>query len=170
MDARIDTTTRPSTPTYRVPRSVLLVGAAIAALIVLALTIAVALPARPTDYAAGSPAAAFQDFYAAWENRDVDAAYRHLSSNVTGQLSLADYRNRDSEQSWQRDQDRRLVLQGADVTGDRAVLRIRVDQFSGGGIGGQRSSSERSVRLVRENDTWLIDEPLIGIESVGYMY
>ncbi|OGO58421.1 MAG: hypothetical protein A2Z32_08870 [Chloroflexi bacterium RBG_16_69_14] len=170
MDARIETTPTPSTPTYRIPRSVLLAGAAIAALIVIALIVAVALPARPTEYPAGSAEAAFQDFYRAWESRDIDAAYHHLSTNVTGHLSLSEYRSIDSDQSWQRDQDRRLVLLGADVTGDRAVLRIRVDEFSGGGIGGRRSSFERSVRLVREDGTWLIDEPLVGIESVGFMY
>jgi len=170
MDARIETTPTPSVPTYGLPRSVLLVGAAVAALIVIALLVAVVLPARPTEYAAGTPEAAFQDFYRAWESGDIDAAYGHLSSNVTGQLTLTEYRTRDSEQSWQREQDRRLVLLGADVTGERALLSLRVDAFSGGGLGGQRSSYERSVRLVRENGSWLIDEPLVGIESTGYMY
>ena len=39
-----------------------------------------------------------------------------------------------------------------------------------GGLGGDRYSQDRSVRLVRENGVWLIDEPLVGIESVGYEY
>ena len=48
---------------------------------------------------------------------------------------MNEYRNRDSERSWQRDQDRRLVLLGADVTGERALLNLRVDEFIGGGLG-----------------------------------
>jgi hypothetical protein len=170
MDARIESGTASSAPTYGFPRSVLVAGVAIVALVVIAIIAAVALQSRPTEYAVGSPQAAFQDYYRAWERHDIDAAYGDLSSAVTKELSLTEYRNADSEQSWQRTQDRRLVLLGADVTGDRAVLNIRVDEFSGGGIGGQRYSSERSVRLVREGGNWMIDEPLAGIESVGYLY
>lgn len=169
MDAQLGSTTSPSAPSVGLPRSVLVAGVAIAALIGIAVLVAVVLPARPTEYAAGSPEAAFQDFYRAWEDRDIDAAYGHLSSTVTRQLSPSQYRIADSDQAWQRDQERRLVLLGSEVTGDRAVLDIRVDEFSGGGIGGQRYSYDRSVRLVRENGTWLIDEPLVGIESVGYL-
>jgi hypothetical protein len=147
-----------------VPRSVLLIGAAIVALVVVALIVAVALPNRPTDYATGSPEAAFQDFYEAWEAGDVEAAYGHLSSAVTADLTLTDYRRMDADWSWQRDQGRRLVLLSVDLTGERATLHVRVDEFYQGGLSGQRNSYERSVRLVRELGTWLIDEPLIGIE------
>ncbi len=152
------------------PRSVLLIGAAIIALVVVALIVAVALPNRATDYAAGSPEAAFQDFYEAWEAGDIEAAYSHLSSTVTAEMTLSEYRRMDADWSWQRDQGHRLVLLNVDVTADRAVLRIRVDQFSEGGLTGERYSYERSVRLVRERGTWLIDEPLVGIEPVPYQY
>jgi hypothetical protein len=159
-------------PSGRVPfpRSVLLIGAAIVALVVIALIVAVALPNRPTDYPAGSPEAAFQDFYEAWEAGDVEAAYGHLSSAVTADLTLAEYRRMDADWSWQRDQDRRLVLLSAELTGERATLRVRVDEFYQGGLSGQRNSYERSVRLVRELGTWLIDDPLLGIEPVPSYY
>jgi hypothetical protein len=149
---------------------VLLIGAAISALVVIALIVAVALPDRPAEYAAGSPEAAFQDFYEAWETGDIEAAYGHLSSTVAADMSLSEYRRMDADWSWQRDQGRRLVLLSVDVTADRSVLRIRVDQFSEGGLAGERYSYERSVRLVRERGTWLIDEPLVGIEPVAHQY
>lgn len=152
------------------PRSVLLIGAAIVALVVVALIVAVALPNRPTDYAAGSPEAAFQDFYEAWETGDIEAAYDHLSSTVTAEMTLSEYRRMDADWSWQRDQGHRLVLLNVDVSADRAVLHIRVDQFSEGGLTGERYSYERSVRLVRERGAWLIDEALVGIEPVPYQY
>ncbi len=143
----------------------MLIGVAIIALVVVALIVAVALPNRPTDYAAGSPEAAFQDFYEAWETGDIEAAYSHLSSAVTAEMTLSEYRRMDADWSWQRDQGRRLVLLNVDVTGERATLHVRVDDFYQGGLSGQRNSYERSVRLVRERGSWLIDEPLLGIES-----
>ena len=85
-------------------------------------------------------------------------------------MTLAEYRTMDADWAWQRDQSRRLVLLSADITDDRAVLRVRVDEFYEGGLGGQRNSSERSIPLVREGGAWLIDEPLVGIESGGYRY
>lgn len=152
----------------RVPRAALVVGGAIVALIALALVVVLAVPKGLTAYDSGSPEAAFQAFYQAFEAGDVDAAYALLGSSVTGQMTLAEYRRLDSEQAWQRDQDRRVLLLGADLTGDRANLRLRVDEFSQGGLGGNRYSSERTIRLVREGGAWLIDEPIVGIENVAY--
>lgn len=152
------------------PRSVLVAGLAIVALVAIAVIVAVALPDEPATYPAGSPEAAFQVYYQAWERGDGEAAYASLSSDVKGDITSAEYRRRDSEQSWQRDEDRRVVLLRSEITGDRAVLDLRVDQFHEGGLGGDRYSYDRSVRLVREDGVWLIDEPLVGIEPVGYEY
>ena len=152
------------------PRSTLVISVAIAALVVIALVVALVLPDTPATYPAGSPEAAFQDFYAAWESGDLDTAYAGLSTAVAADLDRTEYRRLDAEQRWQRDQDRRLVLLGVDVDGERAVLRLRVDSFSGGGLSGDRYSEERSIRLVREAGAWRIDEPLVGIESVAYAY
>lgn len=170
MNVRPESVSAPSSGSAGFPRSVLLAGVAIAALIVIALIVAVGFPRQPTQYAAGSPEAAFQDFFDAWQTGDIEAAYGMLSTNVTADLSLSEYRRLDAEQSWQRDQGRRLVLTGVDLAGDRAVLHVRVDQFSGGGLVGDRYSFERSVRLAQEKGVWRIDEPLVGIESVAYRY
>lgn len=159
-------TSRPAR--VRVPRAVLAVAGAIVALIAVALVVVVAIPRGPTVYDPGSPEAAFQTFYQAYEAHDVEAAYARFSSSVTEQLTLVEYRRLDAEQAWQRDQDRRVLLLGVDLTGDRANLRLRIDEFSQGGLGGNRYSSERTIRLVREGGAWLIDEPIVGIENVAY--
>jgi hypothetical protein len=131
--------------------------------------VALAAPVRPAVYAPGTPEAAFQDFYAAWEDRDLETAHAALSTEVRRDLSLADYRRMDSEMTWMRDEDRRVVLLSSRIDDDRAVLDLRVDQFSGGGgLGGDRSSWERSVNLVREDGDWRIDEGLLGVETVAY--
>jgi hypothetical protein len=147
---------------------VLAVAVAIIALIGLALVVVLATPKGPTLYDPGSPEAAFQAFYQAYEANDVEGAYALLSSSVTEGLTLVEYRRLDTDQAWQRDQDRRVVLLGSDSTGDRTTLQLRIDQFSEGGLGGNRYSYERTIRLVREGGAWLIDEPIVGIESVGY--
>lgn len=154
----------------RLPRSSLVAGLGIVALVAIAVIVAVTLPKAPATYPAGSPEAAFQAYYQAWETGDTDAAYTSLSSDVRHDLTSDEYRRRDSEQSWQRDEDRRVILLHSEIIGDRAVLDLRVDQFREGGLGGDRYSSDRSVRLVREDGVWLIDEPLVGIEPAGYKY
>ena len=160
-----------STPARaRVPRAVLVVGGAIVALIALAMVVVLAVPKGPTAYDPGSPEAAFQAFYQAFEAGDVEGGYGLLASSVTDQMTLAQYRRLDSEQGWQRGEDRRVVLLGSDRTGDRANLRLRIDQFSGGGLGSNRYSYERTIRLVREDGAWRIDEPIVGIENVAYGY
>jgi hypothetical protein len=146
--------------------SVVLVGVGIVALVVIALAVAVARPNRTVDYPTGTPEAAFQDFYQAWEAGDIDAAYEFLSPAVKADLTLVEYRRADSEQSWPRDGDRRVVVVGADVRGDTAVLQLRIDEFYDGGLGGERYSREQTVRLVRDGSAWLIDEPLLGVNIV----
>lgn len=160
----------PTPSQARVPRAALVVGGAIVALIVLALVVVLAVPKGPTAYDPGSPEAVFQTFYQAYEAGDVEGAYALLSSGVKNQMTLAEYRRLDADQAWQRDQDRRVVLLRADPTGDRANLLLRIDQFSQGGLGGNRYSYERTIRLVRAGGMWLIDEPIVGIESVAYGY
>lgn len=152
----------------RVPRAVLVAGGTIVALIGLSLVVVLAAPKGPTAYPPGSPEAAFQAFYVAFETGDVEGAHALLSSSVKGQMTLSEYRRLDSDQAWQRHGDRRVLLLGADLTDDRAILRLRLDEFSQGGLGGNRYSSERTIRLVREGGTWLIDEPIVGIENVAY--
>lgn len=150
------------------PRSVLITIGAIVVLVVVAVLVAVFLPDRPTTYPAGSPEAAFQDYLDAWTAGDLETAYAGLSSTVRSDLDLETYRRIDAEQSWQRTMDRRVVLLGADVTGERALLRLRIDQFTSGGFGGDRYSEERTVRMVREDGAWRIDEPLVGTELGWY--
>jgi hypothetical protein len=134
------------------------------------LVLVLAVPKGPTTYDPGSPEAAFQTFFRAFEAGDLDGAYALFSSSVKQQLTPAEFRRSDSEHGWQRDEDRRVVLLRTDITGDRASLHLRIDQFSGGGLGAARYSQERTIRLVRENGAWLIDEPIVGVEYVALKF
>lgn len=148
-----------------VSRSMLVIGGSIAALMVIAIVAVLAFPGGPTKYPPGSPEAAFQDYYAAYEVGDLEAAYAYFSTGVKAVMSVTEFRRSDSDYAWQRDQDRRIVLDRVDQTDGRAVLQLRIDEFSSGGLGGNRYSYERSIRLVEEGGAWLIDEALIGIET-----
>jgi hypothetical protein len=154
----------------RIPRAGLIVVGGIVALIGVALVLVLAVPAGPANYEPGSPEAAFQTFFQDFETGDLDGAHALFSSSIKEQLTLAEYRMVSAEYGWQRDEDRRVVLIGTDVAGDRASLHLRIDQFNGGGLGAARTSYERTIRLVRENGAWLIDEPIAGVEYVSYGY
>jgi hypothetical protein len=159
----------PSTPSRgRIPRAGVVVLATVAGLIALTLVLVLALPRDPTTYAPGSPEAAFQTFYGAFEAGDMDAAHALFSAEVKRELTRSEYRRLEAEHGWQRDEDRRVILVGTDVTGDRASLHLRIDTFYQGGLGASRNSQSRTIRLVREGGVWLIDEPLIGVESITY--
>ena len=152
----------------RIPLAVLVVVGAIVGLIALAVVLVIAVPDRPPTYDPGSPEAAVQGFLQAYEEGDIDGAYALLSTRIKADLTLNEYRRVDSEVSWQRDDDRRVVLVRSDVSGDQASVHLRIDQFSGGGLGNTRYSEDRTIRLVREDGAWLIDEPILGFEYVAF--
>jgi hypothetical protein len=167
---------RPAGPPLGRPtssRSRLLVGAASAAGAVLAIVGLGAIilrPVAPATYPAGSPEAAFQAYLTAYDGGDLDAAYAHFSASVRSRLSFSDFRQMVDDYGWQDDQTRRVVLESVDTAADSAVLHLRVEHFTKGQLGRDRTSSyERAIRLVHEFGVWKIDEPLAGAESVGYV-
>jgi predicted lipid-binding transport protein (Tim44 family) len=165
MDQPAQTIQAPPVRVPRFPRSVVLVGAAIVALVAVALVVAVARPSRSIEYPIGSPEAAFQAFYTAWQDGDLETAYGYFSRSVTAEMTLAEYEQADSDQSWSREQGRRVVLLGAEVDGDRASVELRVDEFYEEGMG-ERFTSTYVVALVRDGAAWLVDEPLLGIDPI----
>jgi hypothetical protein len=159
---------RPPTSTRR---SKLIAGGTIVVGAVLAIAAIGAIILRPTApavYRAGSPEAAFQSYLIEYDAGDLDAAYTRFSASVRSQHSFPDYRQVVSNFAWQDADDRRVVLDGVDRTGDTAVLHIRVERFTADGLGGNRTSYEQAIRLVHEVGAWKIDELLAGVESAAY--
>lgn len=154
-----------------IPRHILAAVAIVIGLVALAIAAVVVGSRPPTVYPAGSPEAVFQEFLAADERDDPDAAYALFSSSVQAQISSREYRRAWRDFDWQREQGRRVVLERTEIAADRATLHLRVtDRSSGGLLGGDRHPFERTVRLVHENAGWRLDEPLVGLESVGYLW
>jgi hypothetical protein len=149
-------------------RPVLIAVVVIAAIIVIGMAVVLLRPSGPTAYPVGSPEAAFQAQLAAYEANDLETAYSYFSSAVRSAMPVAGYRQATSDYSWQQQQDRRVVLENVVVTGERAVISLRVEQFDQGGFGGSRSSWERDVRMVHEPEGWRVDESVVGVESAPY--
>lgn len=153
----------------RPSRSILLIAAIVMGIVVVAVLVVVAASRPPATYPAGSPEATVQGFLAANADGDIEAAYAFFSESVRRSLTVADYRRAWNDFSWEREQDRRVVLADTDLRDTRATVHLRVDVYSGGGpFGSSRYTYERSVILVREDDAWRIDEPLVGLEPIGY--
>lgn len=168
MDEQASTASTAPDGRSRFPRSVVLAAAGLVVLVVVALGLALALPDRPAEYPEGSPEAAFQDYFEAWEARDYAAAHALLAADLRSDISVDEYRRMDADMRWIREQDRRVVLLEANVTGDRALLDLRIDQFSEGGLGGNRYSYQQTVPMVREDGAWYVDQALLGVEQAPY--
>jgi hypothetical protein len=168
------TTTGPveTTPgTAGASRSILLIAAIVIGIVVVAVLVVIAASRPPTTYPAGSPEATVQGFLAANDDGDPETAYAFFSQSVRDSMSVEEYRRAWTDYGWEREQDRRVVLEEVDLRDTRATVHLRVDVYSGGGpFGSSRYTYERSVGLVREEGTWRIDEPLVGLEPIPYYY
>lgn len=158
----------PAAPvTPRPGRGIALVAAVVIGIAALAV-IAVAIGGgRTATFPPDSPEAAFQGYLAALEAGDVDVAYGYFSENVQAGLTLQRYRSELG--GWPLSiADARILIEGADVTGKRARLRLAIERIYPGGLGPSRSRETREIRLVREADGWRIDERLAGIEPAWW--
>jgi hypothetical protein len=159
----------PRVPATRGIRRTVLVLGAVILVVAAAAVLVVALTTRPAPtYPAGSPEAAFQGYYTAWEARDLETAYGLLSERIRASVPADQYRRDDRDYAWSRDESRRVVLIASRVVGDRATLDLRIDQSSSGGPFGATDtwSWDTSVALVREDGAWHVDDYLAGLEPM----
>ncbi|HEX6654984.1 MAG TPA: hypothetical protein VF153_02105, partial [Candidatus Limnocylindria bacterium] len=123
-----------------------------------------------TAFPAGSPQAAMQAYLAAWQERDIDAAYGYFSTEIKASTSLDDYRRvADGFGKPSPDQES-VFIDGAELDGDRATLHLTIERYFGDGPGSEVDRSTSSVRMVREADGWKIDEPLLGPDPAPFPF
>lgn len=151
-------------------RSILVIAAIVIGLVVLAVIVVLVASRPPATYPAGSPEATIQGYLAAGEQGDPETAYAFFSRSVRNAMTIDAYRRAWADHAWEREQERRVVLEETELHDDaRATIHLRIDVFSGGDLfGSSRYTYERSIGLVRENGSWRIDEPLVGLEPIGY--
>ena len=143
-------------------------GAILGLVIVAAVVVLLAEGRTPNVFPAGSPQAAMRAYLAAWEQRDVDAAYGFFSTAVQANTSQDEYRRAVDSFGDVSPGDEAVFIDAANVTGDSTTLHLTVEHYYGGGPGSEVFRDTREVRMVREADGWKIDEALIGVESIPF--
>jgi len=146
-------------------RSLLYVTAGIIGLVVLAVAVVLlAGDRKPQEFPPDAPEAALQDYLAAWDSRDVAAAYGYLSARVRATTSHEDYqRAADAFSSYGT---RRIFIDDAIGSGDHVVVRLTVEELYSNGLNTDVQRSTRSVPMVHDPDGWRIDEPLVWLDPM----
>jgi hypothetical protein len=146
-------------------RAITWIGAGILVLVVASATVVLlAEGRRPTSFPPGSPQAAMQGYLAAWEERDLEAAYGYFSDDIKASVSLEQYEDAVRGYPEVESGDEAVYIDAAEGSGDRISLHLTVERFYGGGPGSETYRSTTSVRMVRQADGWKIDDQLIGVE------
>jgi hypothetical protein len=153
-------------------RTLLLIGAGILALVVVAAAVVLLLGSRePTTFPADSPEGAVQRHLAAFEDGDFETAYSFFSSDVQADLDLETYERTAREYGgYLGGTSRRVLFDRTDLDGDVARVHLTVEEYYGGGPfgGGDTYRSTREIRLIREGGSWKIDDPLMGLEPAPF--
>jgi hypothetical protein len=145
-------------------RSILLIGAGILALVVLSVAVVLVVRRGPPTFPAGSPQAAMVDYLAAWDDGDLEAAYGLLSNSIQRQVTLDEYRRGADQYRDYTQPNRQVSIDRVDGSGDAVTLELTVEELYGEGLSANVSRSPRSVRMVRQDDGWKIDEQLVWLD------
>jgi MecA-like transpeptidase family protein len=153
-------------------RSLLIIGAGVLALVVVAAAIVLLAEGRdPRSFAPGSPEEAMQRYLAAWDERDYEGAYAFFSEEIRASTTLDEYQNQvRAYGDGLPIENTAAYIDDVEGTGDRVTLHLTIEQFydDGGPGGGSTYRNQRAVRMVREADGWKVDEPLIGLEPAPF--
>jgi hypothetical protein len=155
-------------------RALVYVAAGIVGLVAITAAVVLVLGGRePTSFPADSPAGVVQRHLAAFEDGDLEAAHAFFSSEVRSEMDVDAYEQVAREYGMYPDDiSRRVLFDRTDAEADRATVHLTVEEYYGGGPlgGGETYRSSRQVRLVREDGTWHIDEPIVGIEPAPFPF
>lgn len=152
-------------------RGLIVIGAGILALLVVVVTLVLAMDtAAHPEFEPGTPEAALGDYLADFEAGDFTAAYMRFSGSVREQWEPGAYRvaARSSRLSTDRST-RRVLVEGSDVDGDVALVRMTFETFLSNGLDSETVRDSRAIRMVREDGVWRIDEPLIWLDPGPWM-
>jgi len=149
-------------------RSLVFIGVGVATLVLAAAAAVLLLGTREaTDFDIDTPEGVVQRHLAAYEDGDYDAAWALFSSDVQSTMPLEEYRRAARDFGSYSDLgSRRILFDATEIDGDRARVRLTVEEYYEGGPfgGGDTFRSSREITLVREAGDWRIDDPLIGLE------
>ena len=150
-------------------RLLVIVGLAIAAVVVVALTLVFLLPRSEPSYPPGSPEAAFQAYLAAFDAGDIEAAYAAFSPRVRARWTYDAY-VREADMSGSYAGGRRVYIDRVVRIGDeQATLHLTIEWMSGAGLTtSRRYERDVRIRMVSVDGTWYVDQALIGTQQAFF--
>ena len=135
--------------------SVLLIALAVAAVFVLGRR----PPPAPADPA--SPVGVVQAYVEAIRSGDLASAHGHLSRGARSALPLATYRERFPRYAEPASTDQRILIEPIVTEANRAEVKVTISRFSARSdpFSARTSHRDVTVRLVREDGAWRVDQP-----------
>ncbi len=132
------------------------IGAALAALVVVAVVLTVATGGRRVKtYPEDSPEGAVQRYLQALIARDPELAYDFLSSDLRGQCPLADWREQSRFAASQLDESQLTLGETRQVSADEALVTVGIGRIEGPGlidVRPRQSSYDQEFRLRKQAD------------------
>jgi hypothetical protein len=142
----------------RPERSILIIGGAVLALIVIAVVAVLAFGSpSEEEFPEGTPERALQDYFRALDARDTERAYNMLSDRARLGLSLREFTERTSFFSTDV-RDTRIRVRSVSIDGERATVDLEIERIDHSGLTIDRWSYERVAPLVQEDGAWKLDE------------
>lgn len=137
-------------------RTVLAIGGAVVAIVIAAVIVVLAL-GEPSvaEYDPDSPEGTVQRYLRAAYAGDDETALELLSERARNEVEDREFGRLFCEQS----EGHLVRIDDVEINEARATVRLTVEDVSGSALDFDRYEWERSVLLVRENDSWKIDEP-----------
>lgn len=148
----------------RTGRLLAVIGGVVVLVVVVAAVAVATMGDRTASYPASSPEAAFQAYLTAYQAGDYETAYASFSAAVQRTMSFRDFSDRTG---WgMGDPNARVSIERTDLTAGRATLHLAIDHYWANGLQSSSYREQRTVRLVREDGAWRIDQELVGIDII----
>ena len=147
-------------------RTLLAIGAAVIGLVIITVAVVLVAGSRgPASYPAGSPEGVLQAYLTAVGDGDVAGAHAYFSAEVRERMDLDAFEAAiDDHARYAPQSSRRVLFDRRSGEGDHVRLHLVVEEFYGDGLQGSTNRTPREIRLVREDGTWRIDEPLAWLD------
>jgi hypothetical protein len=109
-----------------------------------------------------SPVGVVHAYVTAIQDGDADRAYSFLSQSARAARPLDEYRRTFPREELPSNTERRVLIELISEAGDRAEVNVTISTFSvrGDPFSASNYNREVTVRLVREDGTWRIDQPV----------
>ena len=157
-------------PVFDAGRQILLIGAGLAALIVITVIAVLVAGSRTASFPEDSPERALQGYLEAFESGDYETAYGFFSAEAQGEMSAEEFEDQVEFYGHEvsPSTERRIRVERVTETDGGVRLHLVVEEFYGDGLGSSDYSFERDVRMTREGGEWKIDEPMFGLDPHSF--